>query len=57
MTARTRELLIGMKLAHVIASLDRIADRFSADQQQRIVEQLFEIETEAAAPSHGQTVH
>jgi hypothetical protein len=56
---RVKELLIGMKLPHLVASLDRALEQhpFTTEQQQRIVAQLFEIETEAAGPSHGHTVH
>lgn len=46
-TLRARELLIGANLAHMIAALDRIADRFTAAAQERIALQLYEIESEA----------
>ena len=51
---RIRELLIGIGLPHVIASLEAIAHRFSPDQQERICAQLFEIEAEVERPH---TVH
>jgi hypothetical protein len=47
---RTRELLLAQNLAHVIATLDLIADRFTADQQERIALQLFEVEAGLERP-------
>jgi hypothetical protein len=56
-TARTRELLIGAGLAHIIASLDRaVAGReTSAAAQERIVMQLFA--TESALEFERLSIH
>lgn len=60
-TPRAKELLVGVGLAHLLASFDRIVRErdFTPMQQERIAMQLFSVEAEceAESPQQARTVH